>query len=349
MSRPHRGRAVIVGISRYANVPALPPAVRVDAEDVAALLVDPERGGFDPANVEVLLDSAATTSAVQRALCASAELSPDEPHLFFFSGHGHRSPHRLGERSWLLTAESELGDLATTAFSATDLQDLLNAIPSRRQVVILDACHAAAVGIGKGMTASLPAGIGGGALDQLVRGSGKALLQSCRAEEVSVVLPGHWNSLFTATLLEALRGAAQDRGDGYVRVLDVFHHVAEEVPKHAAQHPVLKADNLGTNFAVVRRKPEVTPASFIAAPKIEKLLARLYPHGPTQDGIWSRAGGDVSRLNLFGVGFAQWHAALRRIEGGGDLTLPALLEAVADDHPANPDIKALLDAARARA
>ena len=41
-------------------------------------------------------------------------------------------------------------------------------------------------------------------------------------------------------LLDALRGGARTLGDNYVRVFDVFRHVADRVPTHASQHPVFK-------------------------------------------------------------------------------------------------------------
>ncbi|MBB3937338.1 caspase family protein [Aureimonas phyllosphaerae] len=340
MSGTHGGRALIVGISRYESVRSLPTAVRADAEDLAALLVDPERGAFEPANVRLLVDEAATTDAMQRELIASSSAPAKDPFLFFFSGHGHRDVTTIGSRSWLLTYESTMSDLDASAFDATDLSDLLGAIPSLRQVVLLDACHAAAVAAGKG-DAHAPTGIGGMPHD-LNRGAGRALLSSCRAEEVSVVLPGARNSLFTTALLDALRGRAHDRSDGFVRLLDVFHHVAEEVPRHADQHPVLSTENIDGNFPIARRAKSTQVGNAAQRGEREKVLATLYPLGPTQDEIWSRSGGDLSRLNVTGNGLSQWHSALRRIDGGGDLRLITLLRTVADDHPDNDAIKNMI-------
>jgi hypothetical protein len=58
------------------------------------------------------------------------------------------------------------------------------------------------------------------------------------------------NSLFTHYLLEALRGEGQTLGDGYVRVFDLFRHVADRVPTRMRQHPVFKATAMEEDFAV---------------------------------------------------------------------------------------------------
>jgi hypothetical protein len=58
------------------------------------------------------------------------------------------------------------------------------------------------------------------------------------------------NSLFTHYLLEALRGQGKTLGDGYVRVFDVFRHVADRVPTRAEQHPIFKATAMEEDFPI---------------------------------------------------------------------------------------------------
>jgi hypothetical protein len=58
------------------------------------------------------------------------------------------------------------------------------------------------------------------------------------------------NSLFTHYLLEALRGHASTHEDGLIRVFDVFHYIAENVPTRGPQHPIFKATDLQNNFPI---------------------------------------------------------------------------------------------------
>jgi hypothetical protein len=76
----------------------------------------------------------------------------------------------------------------------------------------------------------------------------------------------------------------------------------------------------------------------------ETLATNLYPHGPGQNEVWSRAGGDISALNLNSAGRGSWHAALRilRLGGGGEfITRSTLIETILEDYPANMDLKRL--------
>src|SRR5271156_5736987 len=62
--------------------------------------------------------------------------------------------------------------------------------------------------------------------------------------------------------------------------------------------------------------------------RLERLAVSLYPLGPTQNEVWSRAGGDQATLQLGTVGMASWHYAFRLLRNGGggrDITFDSLL------------------------
>ncbi len=145
---------------------------------------------------------------------------------------------------------------------------------------------------------------------------------------------------------------AHTTGDGLIRVFDVFNHVAEKVRTSVpdVQHPIFKASDLEDNFPVALDRGGLkTPApSQPAQPdrwrEIETIMADLYPAGPTDQEIWARAGGDLSRLRLHGTGRANWFVALRNLKlgGGGQQISPhTLLETATDDFPHHPELTAL--------
>jgi len=73
----------------------------------------------------------------------------------------------------------------------------------------------------------------------------------------------------------------------------------------------------------------------------EKLLAELYPTGPTNRALWDRAGGDVATLHLGQTGKAAWHAALQELRyggGGAEISFRRLLDCVFEDYPNNPNV-----------
>jgi hypothetical protein len=265
--------------------------------------------------------------------------------VFYFSGHGAREVAGGREQSWLLPSDTDLDDLSTAALSSDALLAYFNRIASKRQAIIIDACHAGGIGSAKGSRSVISKGLGASALKTLSEGAGRVLLTSSKSEESSWVLPGEHNSVFTNALLEALRGNAIDRGDGLVRVLDVFDYVSSEVPKRASQNPIFHAGDLQSNFALTRRDvaPEGTAIDINA---LAAMFSDLYPAGPKDERIWSRAGGDLSRLDLSGSGFAQWHSALSKANaGGGGLTIADLLLEASREFPEHPVLSIYVDGA----
>jgi metacaspase-1 len=252
-SRFEQGRALLVGVASYTRVSRLPECVLNDARDLATLLQSPARGGYLDTNVELLLDQDATAERFRHGLRRLAEEArPDDTVVVFFSGHGLRRADGDHPEAYLLPIDYDSRDLARTALSATELTRFLAAIRAKRLVVLLDACHAAGAAQLKSgnATAIFKSGLDDKTYEALGRGAGRVVIASSRADELSCVLPGMKNSLFTAYLLEALGGAAASDDEDFVRVLDVFHHVSENVPLRATQHPILKAQDVENNFPI---------------------------------------------------------------------------------------------------
>jgi adenosylhomocysteine nucleosidase len=77
---------------------------------------------------------------------------------------------------------------------------------------------------------------------------------------------------------------------------------------------------------------------------LERIAVELYPLGPVDSQVWSRAGGDVSRITLTGKGHADWHSALQILRNGGggtSLTIESLIAAMKSDFPSNPTLTSL--------
>jgi uncharacterized caspase-like protein len=227
-----------------------------DARDIAALLQQPERAGYAPGNVKVILDRNATRQAILDGLTWLANTTGvGSTALVYYSGHGGRIDSGPHAGSYLIPVDTRLDALATTAISSDELTVALNAIHADRLVVLLDACHSGGAGdakdIGLADTAVYKSGFGNEVYSQLAQGTGRAILASSKSGEFSYVLPNAANSLFTQTLLEALDGKCRQRGDGLLRLFDIVEYVWEEVPKrYPRQHPIFKAHDLDANFPI---------------------------------------------------------------------------------------------------
>jgi hypothetical protein len=344
------GRAVLIAVSAYSKVSPLPQAVLNDASDIASTLINPRHCGYDPAKVQLITERDATRDNILRAIDDSVEkLTTEEPFFFFFSGHGDRHGEISSERSYLLGQNASFDDYDVTAVSDADLVERLNNLLSHRQVVILDACHAGGIGTLKATRHDdLPKGIGAAAPQNLSSGRGRVIMTSCRSDEVSVVLSGARNSVFTTSILHGLQGRAKSKSDGTIGIFDLFEYVSRDVTSRSGQHPLFKADSLEGNFSIARgaitgeKSPSIQFGPS-AVGEVVKVLSELYPLGPTQAEIWSRAGGDLSRIAVGGQGRAQWFAAVQMLrQGGGGTTASKLLETVLDDFPRNETVMNLL-------
>jgi uncharacterized caspase-like protein len=127
---------------------------------------------------------------------------------------------------------------------------LLRDFKAGRLLVLFDSCHSGGAGDPKGALSQSKRGLSENYYEALAQGKGRVVIASSRPDELSWVLRGYNNSLFTHYLLEALRGKAKTLGDGYVRVFDIFRHVADHVPNKAMQHPIFKAAAMEEDFPI---------------------------------------------------------------------------------------------------
>lgn len=348
-----QGHALLVGVSMYQRISPLPDAILNDVKDFAATLSSPTYCGYAQENVVSLLNAEATRNAVLEGLSdLAARAAEDDTVCVYFSGHGTVFSSPGGDDSALLTVDSDLSDVAGTAISSDDLATALGQIKAERVLVFIDSCHAGGTKIAKGLTDDqgheFKSGYSETAFAKLAVGRGRALMASCRADEESNVIWGARNSVFTTALLAGLQGAAEKDSSGVIKVFDLFEYVAHEVPKSVAddQHPIFKADNLEQNFPVAlsrggRKSPSGDPAPSTAGEadrwsELEHCLVELYPTGPRDQELWSRAGGDLSRIQLYGSGQATWHSALRTLKQGGggrNISIDSLVAAAMEDFP----------------
>jgi len=271
----NNAHALLIGVgdyphSHFANLSA---TVR-DARALADVLEDPQRGGYLSNNVRAIIGHDATAASIRAALDALAQSTDSQSSaLVYFSGHGGRRLENGQWQTYLCPREADPDDLPHTAISGDEFSAALSAIPARRVLVILDACHAAGSAAFKAAdgTSVWKAGLSEAYYEALSRGSGRVVIASSKTDQFSYVRPGSELSLFTYHLCEALGGKAAVRGDGLVHVLDVFHYVNEAVQADQFdQTPILKVDDLDLNFPIA-----VAPADISTAPKTSEIAREV--------------------------------------------------------------------------
>ena len=169
-----------------------------------------EIGGYMPGRVTVLHDPSA--EELVSALNAISDKiaghdSRDEPtsFVFYYSGHARATAMNLG----------------ATEIKLKSLRSLLEKVPARFKLVVLDACQTGAISTVKGVEPARDFSYNS------VNGlqvEGMAVLASSAADELSQESSTLRGSFFTHHLVTGLRGAADVDGDGRVTLQEAHKY-----------------------------------------------------------------------------------------------------------------------------
>lgn len=138
--------AIIVGISKYKEVPSLQFAHR-DAQAFEALLKSPAGGKVPSENIELFLDQDATRNNVADAISVTARKAKSGDRVyFFFAGHGDMEDLTQIENGLLLLHNSPNGNyfgMKDDVLELLDLKRYLSPLSQRgiEMIFIVDACH----------------------------------------------------------------------------------------------------------------------------------------------------------------------------------------------------------------
>lgn len=247
--------ALLIGVGDYAHprFASLPATVR-DAKAVAAIVTDPAGCSYPRANVQVLTGEQATAANIRAALKTLAKsTNPESTAFIYFSGHGGRTLENGRWQAYLCPREADPDDLPGTAISGVEFSNVLATIPARKMLVVLDACHAGGAAELKAADGTVvwKSGLPNSYYEALAQGGGRVVIASSKEEQFSYVRSQGDLSLFTWHLLEGLEGAAAVYADGFVRVLDLYYHVSQQVKSEQPnQEPVLHAKDVDDNFPI---------------------------------------------------------------------------------------------------
>lgn len=225
-----------IGINAYAGDWRLTCAVN-DATGLIETFRARSRKHFLDVKPQLLVDKQASAEGIRKALLQlRAEVKPQDVAVIFYAGHGEIDEL---ERFHLLPADIDFREIAKTSFSGEELKTHLAELPCRT-LLLLDACHTAA--------------IGNVAVKQTRRVATDALSQELAREENGVVVmvasQGEEESredgrvkhgYFTLALIEGLSGKADYNHNGVIDLTELILYVENrvgELSEHK-QHPAM--------------------------------------------------------------------------------------------------------------
>ena len=202
-----------------------------DATAIYNILIDPELSGYKKENIKLLTEKEATRDGILSALDELISKAGKEASVFiYYSGHGgHYEPWK---QFYLVPNNFDPDNYEETWVKAEELSEKIAAFDTDKLIFLLDCCHAA------GMTKNKPKE----AVDELSKAnelaekidlkSGMSILSSCREDQLSWILDGDNNSLFTKCLIEVLKGKHTDNFDeDYIRISEVVQYIFKKVPE----------------------------------------------------------------------------------------------------------------------
>jgi hypothetical protein len=258
---PPRVHVLAVGCGRYRQAGLDLDFAAKDARDLAAAL--------QPATAAVVLDQEATREGIAAAAARLRGAAPQDVVVVFLAGHGVLDD---AGGYWFLTHDADPRAPSARALPYAAIEDLLEAVPARRRLVLLDTCHAGEVD-GEGLVAVAAPGTAPGVRARGLRawksssaprgfdfldlrsGVGAAVLASSAGLEFALESAEWANGVFTLAVLEGwARGAADGNDDKAVRVGELAAYVGRRVQAltGGAQNPALRSLNRSVDAVLPR-------------------------------------------------------------------------------------------------
>jgi WD40 repeat protein len=249
--------AVVIGVSEYEKptIPNLNYADR-DAREFAEYLKSPAGGGFEESLVKVLLNKDATLQNVKLALNQFLRQTLEKDLvIIYFAGHGAPEPANPNN-NYLLCYDTDPNSLAATAFPMWDINTALTRyIPSKRVIVLTDACHSG--GISTEMATRGMGTVENNLINQYLADLSKSkegliVFTASQAGEVSQELDKFGHGVFTHFLLQGLKGEADRNNDYTITIGELMDYVEGMVQRqtNGNQHPTRNQGTYDTDMTI---------------------------------------------------------------------------------------------------
>lgn len=228
---------VAVGVNQYRNsrynlnyavadATAFTDAVRESGEELYARI-----------ETYRIVDREATRARVVAALEEiAARAQPQDVFIFFYAGHGAVVDTAVGDESDFYFILHDVTNLIgtqvrTLGISGDEFEDLATAIPARKQMLVIDACHAGAITeafANRGAATDIT-------LRRLSRSAGSAVIAASRADQFAQEFGALGQGALTHALLSGFDGAAV-LPSGEITPGSLWLHVNYAVPELTATH-----------------------------------------------------------------------------------------------------------------
>lgn len=258
---PTRSRAVLIGVSEYTRMPAIPAAAN-NVAALSAMLTDPGRWGLPVEHCRVVVDPATAQDILDPIHEAAAAAT--DALVVYFAGHGLLDQ---GELELALVGGAADALHHAVRFAQVRREVVVTARRCRAKVVLLDCCFS-----GRAM-AGFMAGSGPLADHAVIDGT---YLMTATAETVlALAPPGSRYTAFTGALLRVLTDGVPG-GPDPLDMDTLFHQVQSELRSRGQPIPQRRSRNDGNRIALVRNPAVDTPAEAPSRASVQPRRRRVF-------------------------------------------------------------------------
>jgi uncharacterized caspase-like protein len=257
--------AVVVGISQYKYAHKGITALRYADNDAKAFyefLKSPQGGAFSESNMKLLTNKNATLSNLNEAINVFlAKAIEEDIVVIYFAGHGSPDPTN-SKNLFLLTYDTDPTKMASSGYLMEDLKKAMERyIKARNILIFADACHSAGVTGAFATRGRSEEMIVNRYLLNLAQSENSTLIFTAAETNEKSQESNKWgggHGIFTWTLLEGMKGAADANNDGIVTIGELIDYTQEKVKRetNSQQHPDKSSTKFDRNLPISVLKPE---------------------------------------------------------------------------------------------
>jgi WD40 repeat protein len=274
------------GVSKYRDSSLNLNYADKDANDLAETYKK-MAGKYDKIYTYAFTNEQCTVDNIKKAKDLLKNAKPDDTFVLFIAGHGVHDTD-IEATFYFLTYEVDIKNLPTTAANFELIEDILQGIPPRNKLFLMDTCESGEIedniqdnyyavaesrgfksrAIGRGLQVKGKATTNivkrtylfdkdRYIYNDLARRSGAIVFSACKGGEFSYENAALENGFFTEKIIEALdKKSADKNNDGIISVDELREYVSREVAKltsdgkypEGLQHPTVDRDNIYQKF-----------------------------------------------------------------------------------------------------
>ncbi len=239
-----------IGVSKYLNDSQIPNLKYADRDSQRVVEFFKNKYNLSNDRAMLLTNEDATAIKISRFITNNAMklLDKNDTFILYFGGHGApdvdaSSSEDDGLKKYLLLHDSDLNALPMTALSLNNLATLLERLPCKRVVILLDSCFAGAAGV-KTLAKLKSLRVSDKSYKNIsqLSGEGRVILAASSENQVSHEEDSLQAGVFTHYLLEGLSGKADAKGEGQINILGLYDYVTKGVSGYTGkkQTPVFR-------------------------------------------------------------------------------------------------------------